>query len=243
LRWPLSAPAWRLGGFGSIEPDRPAADGPLTEIVAMKEFAAPPRVTLSPRRLQACFLSILAKIQTHARIFFRHVRCRCKRDDFIAETVALAWNWFKRMAQKGKDATRFPTALASYAAKAVRCGRRAYGQMKAQDVLNEHAQQRHGFYVSKLPDFSTLSENPLAEALIDNTRSPVPEQVMFRLDFPSWLTTRTERDRRIINDMAMGQRTLDLSKRYGISPGRISQLRREFLDDLLKFCDDFASKN
>ena len=84
----------------------------------MKEPAAPPRVTLSPRRLQARFLSILAKIQTHARIFFRHVRCRCKREDFIAETIALAWKWFKLMAEKGKDATQFPTALASYAAKA-----------------------------------------------------------------------------------------------------------------------------
>ena len=100
--------------------------------------------------------------------------------------------------QKGKDATQFPTALASYAAKAVRCGRRSYGQVKAGDVLNEHAQQRHGFYVGKVPDFSTLSENPLAEALIDNTRSPVPEQVMFRLDFPAWLRTRTQRDRRLI---------------------------------------------
>ena len=57
-------------------------------------------------------------------------------------------------------------------------------------MLNEHAQQRHGFCVGKLPDFSTLSENPLAEALIDNTRTEVPEQVCFRIDFPSWLGTR-----------------------------------------------------
>ena len=204
----------------------------------MKESATPPRVTLSPRRLQARFLSILAKIQNHARVFFRHVRCRCKRDDFIAETIALCWKWFKRMAQKGKDATQFPTALASYAAKAVRCGRRSYGQVKAGDVLNEHAQQRHGFYVGKVPDFSTLSENPLAEALIDNTRSPVPEQVMFRLDFPAWLRTRTQRDRRLIGDMMTGQRTLDLSKKYGISPGRVSQVRREFHDDWQRFCGE-----
>ena len=105
------------------------------------------------------------------------------------------------------------------------------------------AQQRHGFCVGKLPDFSTLDSNPLQEALIDNTRSPVPEQVMFRLDFPSWLTTRTERDRRIINDMAMGQRTLDLSRKYGISPGRVSQIRREFHDDWQRFCDELPSRN
>ena len=110
-------------------------------------------------------------------------------------------------------------------------------------MLSEIAQQRHGFYVGKLPDFSNLFENPLAEALIDNTRSPVPEQVQFRLDFPSWLRTRTDRDRRIIGDMMIGQRTLDLSKKYGISPGRVSQLRREFHDDWLRFCDGPTSRN
>ena len=108
----------------------------------MKEPAAQPRVALSPRRLQARFLSILAKIQTHARIFFRHVRCRCKRDDFIAETIALAWKWFRRLAEKGKDAREFVSVLASFAAKAVRCGRRVTTQLKPKDVLSELAQQQ-----------------------------------------------------------------------------------------------------
>ena len=147
------------------------------------------------------------------------------------------------MAQKGKDATRFPTALATYAAKAVRCGRRVCGQLTPNDVHSERAQQMRGFSTSKLPDFSTLSENPLAEAFIDNTRSPVPDQVQFRLDFPSWLRTRTERDRRVINDMAMGQRTSYLASKYGISPGRISQLRRECHDDWQRFCEPPEDKS
>ena len=191
-------------------------------------------------QLQLRFLSIIPRIRLHARIYFRHIRCYFRKADFVAEVIALAWKWFINLAKKGKDACNFPSVLATFAARAVKCGRRAYGQMKAQDVLNEQAQQRHGFYVGKLPDFSTLSENPLAEALIDNTRSPVPDQVQFRLDFPSWLRTRTDRDRRIIGDMAMGQRTLDMSRRYGISPGRISQLRREFHDDWQRFCGEFS---
>ena len=78
------------------------------------------------------------------------------------------------LAQKGKDATQFASSLASYAARAVKCGRRITGQIKPKDAMNEATQQRHGFCVGKLPDFSTLSENPLSDALIDNTRSPVP---------------------------------------------------------------------
>jgi hypothetical protein len=44
-------------------------------------------------------------------------------------------------------------------------------------VLSPVAQRLNGFAVGKLPDFSTLDGSPLEEALIDNTVSPVPEQV------------------------------------------------------------------
>ena len=199
-----------------------------------------PATARSLANLQARFLQIRDRIETHARIYFRQVKCWFKRADYIADTVALAFKWFRRLALKGKDARKFASALATYAARAVKCGRRITQQLKPQDVLSEVAQQRHGFYVGKIPDFSTLDTNPLQEALIDNTRSPVPDQVQFRLDFPSWLRTRTQRDRSLIGDMMAGQRTLDMSRRYGISPGRISQLRRDFYEDWQRFCGEFS---
>ena len=193
---------------------------------------------LSRAALQAHFLTIQPRIETHARIFFRGIRCFHEKADRIAETVALAWKWFKRMAKRGKDATQFPSVLATYAAKTVKAGRRIAGQLKTKDVMNERTQQRKGFYVSKLPDFSTLNTNPLSEALIDNTQSPVPDQVAFRLDFPAWLRTHSQRDRRIIQDMARSERTLDLAQKYGLSRARISQKRREYHDDWNRFCAD-----
>jgi hypothetical protein len=188
--------------------------------------------------LQVRFLGILPRIEQHAKISFRHVACREKRADLVAETVGLAWRWFQRLAERGKDARQFPSTLASFAAKAVRSGRRVCGQLKPRDVLSERAQQRHGFVVGKIPDFSTESSNPLAEALADNTRSPVPDQVVFRIDFPGWLTTRTHRDRRLIERMAMRERTKDLARQFGLSEARVSQLRLEFHDDWNRFGDE-----
>ena len=74
----------------------------------------------SVEELQVRFLGILPRIEQHARIAFRHVACREKRTDLVAETVALAWRWFKRLAERGKDATQFPSVLANYAARAVK---------------------------------------------------------------------------------------------------------------------------
>jgi hypothetical protein len=188
--------------------------------------------------LHVDFLALLPRIETHARISFRSERCSSRRADLIAETVAIAWRWYRSLIERGKDPARFPTALATLAARAVRCGRRIAGAAKAKDVLNDIAQRRHGFTVSKLPDFSTLTSNPLADALRDNRCTPPPDAAAFRCDWPHWLTTRTERDRRIITDMAVGERTLDVSRKFGLSPARVSQLRRQFKKDWSRFVGD-----
>lgn len=191
--------------------------------------------------LHARFVSILPRIQHHGFIYFRHVRCRQKRADCIAEMVALAWKWFIRLAQKGRDACRFPSVLATFAARAVRSGRRLAGQINAKDIMNEQNQQRRGYVVGKLPDHSTLNTNPLNEALIDNTVSPVPDQVQFRLDFPAWLKRHSRRDRKIAVEMAKGEQTKRLAHRFNLSPGRVSQLRRQFQHDWQRFTDDQAA--
>jgi hypothetical protein len=188
-------------------------------------------------RLQADFLDlVLPKVLSHGRVYFRHVWSTELKEEYIAEMVALTWKWHLRLAERGKDSTRFPTALATFAARAVRSGRRLAGMDRAKDVLSPQAQQRQGFVVAKLPDCSTLDGSPLDEALHDNTKSPPDQQAMFRIDFPAWRASRTERDRRVLDELMLGERTLDVAGKYGLSPGRVSQLRREFHDDWEFFC-------
>jgi hypothetical protein len=192
-------------------------------------------VTLA--RLQAAFLDlVLPKVVSHGRVYFRHLRSAELKEEYIAEMVALTWRWHLRLAERGKDSTRFPTALASFAARAVRCGRKLAGMDRTKDVLSPLAQRRKGFAVGKLPDYSALDGSPLHEALHDNTQSPVDEQVCFRIDFPSWRASRNERDRLVLDDLMLGERTLDVAGKHGLSPGRVSQLRRELHDDWEFFC-------
>jgi hypothetical protein len=145
------------------------------------------------------------------------------------------------MAQRGKDGTQFLTAIATFAARAVNSGRRVVGQEKGKDVLSSLAQRRRGFSVEKLPDCSTLSGNPLAEALHDNTQSPVAEQAAFRIDFPEWLGTFDSRRRDMVIDLAMGYRTQELAAKYQVSQPRISQLRREAAENWQHFQGEVAA--
>jgi hypothetical protein len=190
--------------------------------------------------LHAAFLSILPRIELHARVYFRGLRCPQRRDDAVQETVAISWRWFVRLVERGKDPLSFPVVLASYAARAVKCGRRVCGQERGKDVMSGIAQQRHCFHVEPL-SHSTASryeeryghvhgqrqQDAVEERLRDNTQTPVPDQVCFRIDFPAWLTTLAPRERQMVREMAGNERTLDLGQRFELSPARISQLRRE----------------
>jgi hypothetical protein len=190
-------------------------------------------------RLQVTFLnSVLPKVVAHGRVYFRHIRCRHHKEELLAEMTGLCWRWHLRLAERGKDAARFPTALATFAARAVRSGRRLAGMDRSKDVLSPLAQQRQGFAVGKLPDCSALDGSPLAEALHDNTKSPPDQQAMFRIDFPSWRASRNDRDRDVLDDLMLGERTLDVAGKYGLSPGRVSQLRREFLLDWRRYISE-----
>ena len=185
-----------------------------------------------PDTPHAIFLSFLHRIQLHARVHFRDVRCPQQRDDAVAEVVAIAWKWFLRLTERGKDVRAFVSTLAVLAALAVRSGRRVCGQEKAKDVLSPRAQQRRGFVVRTLPG------NALEEALCDNTRTPPDEQAAFRCDFPVWLASLSNRDCRVVGCLAQGDRTLDVANKFGLSPGRVSQLRRQFHQDWQAFCGD-----
>jgi len=174
---------------------------------------------------QQQFASILPVVERHARIAFRGTRCRCRREDAVAECVALSWKWFLRLRETGKDAGAFPTTLAAFAARAVRCGRRLCGQEPAKDALSCRAQRIHNF----------IARNEAVDALADDLRTPPGDLAIFRIDFAGWLGTLGRRKRLIVLDLVLGERTKDLAVKHKVSPGRISQIRRELLGDWHRF--------
>ena len=69
-------------------------------------------------RLQATFLStILPRVVAHSRIYFRHLSAE-RKEEAVAEAVALAWAWHLRLAQRGKNAAEYPSAIAKFSASA-----------------------------------------------------------------------------------------------------------------------------
>jgi hypothetical protein len=106
------------------------------------------------------------------------------------------------------------------------------------DVMSRVARRRRGFRLERLKEHGRYDEPEWQDALQDNTQTPVADAVAFRIDFPEWLASQSERDRRLIEEMAVGERGTRLARKYGVSEGRIAQKRREYRQGWERFCGE-----
>jgi hypothetical protein len=209
--------------------------------------------TVSIEELHGQFVEVvLPRIQTHAALVFRDFKAD-EKDELTADAFALAWKWMVRLVQRGKDPTKFPTAIATLVCRAVKCGRRLIGQEKAKDALSRRAQRRHGFRVEQMPATTRTSHEGLYavvggqrmldrwEAFLqDNVKTPIPDQVNFRLSFPRFMDGQQDRTRRIAEFLALGNSAKAAAQKFGLSPCRITQIRQRLCKDWFGMHDEMA---
>ena len=174
---------------------------------------------------QERFLQMLPQIEKQGRAAFRDLDAEA-REDAVAETVANAMCAFRRLHERGELRRAFASALTRYAVAQVRSGRKVGTSQCSRDVYSLRAKKRAGYEVLPL---GTPGEQASAwmEYLIDDRRTPVPDQAAFRIDYPRWLNEQTPRNRQIAERLSVGYSANDVAKEFALSPGRVSQLRRE----------------
>jgi hypothetical protein len=78
------------------------------------------------------------------------------------------------------------------------------------------------------------------DAIVEDKRAPVADQVAAKMDVGAWFATLTQRMRQIAKDLAFGCSTSEVAKRHGVTAGRISQLRRTLEESWLAFQQETA---
>ena len=174
--------------------------------------------------VQARFLELLPTIRTAAQVAFRGWDAEA-REDAVTEVIANCYVAFARLAARDKVEVAFATVLARFAIRQLRVGRRVGSRFTVQDVMSPVAQRRRGFTVERF-DADSAGDDWL-EAVTDDMSTPVADQAAFRCDFPAWLTQQNRRTRRIVEALALGHTTNEVAHRFRVTPGRVSQLRRE----------------
>jgi hypothetical protein len=171
------------------------------------------------------FLAMLPTIRQYTKLAFGHLQGD-NRDELIQETVVNACVAFERLIRRGRSDLAFPTVLARFAIEQVRAGRKVGTSLNVRDVLSRYAQKKKRFIVERL-DRKDQENEGWKEVVIEDHRTPVLEQVSFRIDFPAWLSRLVPRNRRIAEALAVGHSTQEVARRFHLSPARISQLRRQ----------------
>ena len=174
----------------------------------------------------AAFLEMLPAIQRQAKAAFGHLDPE-GREEAVQEVTVYAATAFKGLWDQGRAELAYPSVLALYGIKRVKIGRRVATSLNVRDVSSEYCQLQKNITLERLDRFDKY-EGVWLEAVVEDPRTPVIDQVWFRIDFPAWLSRLADRDRQIAEALAAGNRTGEVAEEYGVSAGRVSQMRKEF---------------
>lgn len=172
------------------------------------------------------FVAMIPGIQKQLRFAFRHSPAAV-RQERIDDALAQAFVLFAHLVFRKRVRLAHPTALARYAAYRVRSRRSIGSRSNSRDVMSRVTQRRFGFRVVTA-DPECWADQPGSAELLGESRQATPaELATIRLDFASWLVRLSDRQREIALCLAVGESTGAVAQRFGVSSGRISQIRLE----------------
>jgi hypothetical protein len=169
------------------------------------------------------FLSMLPAMRRHAEICFRRFGGELRRE-LVEEAIARSLCDYVRLRERGKEHVAQAGPLARFAVAQVKQGRRVGRQRNVRDVGSKYCRHRNSIKLQ------SLEENHLngawCEMLADGRRWTPADAAAARLDVSEWLTTLPDRTRELAELLALGESTQNAARAFGISCGRVSQLRR-----------------
>jgi hypothetical protein len=196
------------------------------------------RTSSSEADLHQQFLELLPSIHRQAAFSFRRLGLDA-REEAVQEAIAHAFAAFTRLVRLDKLDLAYAAPLARFAVARVRDGRSVGSRLNADDVMATWCQKRRKISIESLDQYE--ERGGWREVLVeDGTASPA-DIATSRIDFSCWLESLSGRDRRLAEILATGEKTRAAARRFGISAGRVSQMRRKLHEAWQRFQGEVIS--
>ncbi len=199
-----------------------------TPSVTKTEYATKPTCTGAKPDWHDVFLRLLPAIRRHAGMILRRLTPHV-REEAVDDVVAHALVAYIRLVELGKQDLAYASPLARYSVAQYRAGRRIGGRTNVRDVLSQHCQRRNQLTIERLDHFDRRIGS-WQEALVADKRFSPADAAASRIDFRTWLASLTPRNRELAEKLSMGETTSTVARLFGLSRGRVSQLRQELHD-------------
>jgi hypothetical protein len=184
---------------------------------------------------QTKFVEMLPRIEKLLVIAFRNLTPEARANACEEGLFHCVWS-YSHLFEQGRAGAATPGSLVWYAMVQVRSGRVAGCPLNERDVLSRYAQLNHGFQVVPLLHQDS-DDDRWIDDVADARHSTILDQVAIRMDFRAWLRSLSSRTRQIALDLAKGFDTREVSRKHHLTPGRISQMRRELKESWQKFSE------
>jgi hypothetical protein len=174
----------------------------------------------------AVFLRMAGRIRKAARIAFRHWNPDA-REEAVQAVLCNACAAVARLAELGKLDLCYASVLSRFSIAQVKDGRMTGGHLNCLDISSRYCQRLKDLVVERLDRREKDEENAWCEVLVEDRHAGPAETACSRIDFDAWLHALPRRDRKVAQFLSLGNRTSDAARKFKVSQGRISQLRRE----------------
>ena len=179
------------------------------------------------------FLLMLPSLRRAANFCFRNLD-PLSRQEVINEVVGTCCAFYGRLVEKGEEERAHFSTLVKFAAAQFGQGRQLGGTLNVHDVSARYCQLKTGVHLGRLDEFDA-DTGEWREILVEDQKAGPADIAASRIDFAAWLASMSSLRRKIAECLATGESTFDAARRFKVTPGRISQLRREFQASWLAF--------
>lgn len=163
------------------------------------------------------FATLLPQLECMAAAAFRYLDPEA-RQEAVQNAICLTWHAYHNLIEKGRgEEEGIIKSCLWYSIKQTRAGRTvpSGGETKPKDAFAYAKKGRVRFESVQLKHFVS-----------DDT--PIPDVVSFRVDVPAFLSTLSDRQQRMAEDLMSGMKTGECAKKYGVTAGAVSQFRVRF---------------
>ena len=189
------------------------------------------------------FEELLTKMRPHFEFFAKHNQ-KLRGDNYdecLQDLTCLAYDFYMSLLDRGLTNRIFYSPILKYSIGRFKEGRHFTGSNSV-DVLGDACRVQGRVEVESLEPY-VGRKHGWAECFLTDGRINVAHEVAFKVDCEEWLNTFDWRKREMIEAMIDGYSNEELSKRFNVSQGRISQHRREFVKSWQEFRNGYDRKH